>query len=104
MLDNFVPLGIGPPQSLPVTIASLVFNLTLASALSFNVEAPDGSKTTWSGFITSATTTQLVGGHAWTTTDLTQEGPYFITPVLTAPGGTVDCKPFAIWARDQFAN
>jgi hypothetical protein len=113
--DNNVPIGIGPPNALPVTIrqgASTV-DLTTVTGVTLNVTREiDGSTTTWVCVIDSSGV-DGVNGQTYLTChypfaaytppalgDVSVLGTYDLAPVLTVPaGGTgIPCYSFEICA------
>lgn len=102
---KWVPIGIGPVMTFPVTIRSSTADLTTVTGVSFQVQRPDQTTTTWPGTIQGgATSVQLVAVHAFATSDCTMTGDFMVTPVLSVPGGVVNVEPVVLQCRNVFGN
>lgn len=104
-----VPLNIGAPNTLIFPIAEIAgLDLTTVTGVSFSVQAPDGTTTSWTATIPATVPvtqgqyanlagnanpvpTLLFAQHTFASSDCTQLGVYLVAPQLTVSGGTVPC-------------
>lgn len=95
-------VGAVPPEALKVTIkqGESGLDLTTASAVSLFVRKPSGAEQTWTCAIQSSTTSVLVVTAVYSGGYLDEVGEYRAKPVLTVPGGAVNCKAFSFAVKD----
>ncbi len=100
-----IPIGIGPPNTLDLTILQddSELDLTTVTGVSLQVtRSLDGSTATWACTIRSASAGQLVASYPFASGggDVPVLGTYEIAPMLTVPGGVVPCYAVRIQAVD----
>ena len=94
-MSLIIPFGTSAPVTLSISITpydpSLDLTTVTAVALEVSRQA-DGGTATWVASIAGGATPSLVVVNytfASAGVDFPVTGPYFVTPVLTVPGGTV---------------
>lgn len=75
-----------------VTVPSI--DMTTVTAVSLEVQKPDGTTTTWTASISTSSTSSLTYLHTFATGEITTAGDYRVVAVLTVPAGTV--RAFAV--------
>jgi hypothetical protein len=104
--------GVGPTTllTIPIQAGQSGIDMTTVTAVSLNVKRGrnDPSPGVWSAVILSSLPPTAPGGssmvayHAFQVSDCTVPGRYIVQPVLTLPGGTVDCYPRELIVTDRF--
>jgi hypothetical protein len=100
-----VPLNVGPPTSIQITLQSPVFgpDLTTVTAVNLGVVRRDGTTATWACEILSATTRELVVRYTFSGTELTSTGAFILGPQLTLPGGVVPAESVVLFVSSANA-
>ncbi len=101
-----IPLGIGPPNYIGLTIQAGDSNLDLTTVTALNLEvtvAQDQTTYTWACIILTQTPDELTALYpfsAYTAPsmgDVYAEGTYYVAPVMTVPGGFVPSYSFSFY-------
>lgn len=88
-----LPASVAPPSRLTFVVMSQDFgpDLTTVAAVTLLVRRSDGTTTSWSCSIESATSGELVAQYAIQAGDITATGLYEVAPQLTIQGGAIPC-------------
>lgn len=88
-----LPSNVAPPSRLTLFVESQDFgpDLTTVAAVTLLVRRGDGTTTSWTCSIESATSGELVAQYAIQAGDITSTGLYELAPQLTIQGGAIPC-------------
>jgi hypothetical protein len=94
-----IPQNITAPQTVTLRFLSpsLGANLQTVTAASLNVLRTDGTTATWALTIVSATPSEIVCQYTFAGTELTVTGVYYLTGMLTLPGGVAQAGAIALY-------
>jgi hypothetical protein len=106
-MPTTVPIDIGPPMALPITVVSGASgrDLTTIASVYLLVDRGDGKVVKWPATIASATAQTLQAVHAFVPGDLPVVGRYSVSPrMVPAAGQEIVCSEDDLIVTDPFGH
>lgn len=101
-----VPSTIAAPAAFTVSFytPALGVNLTLVTAVQFQMLRYDGTTETLTAAIVSATPTELIAQYTFAGGEITTTGAYKLAPQLAVPGGFLPAEPVTMMVTSPFSS
>lgn len=96
-----VPQSISAPATFTVTFTAPYFgvDLTSVTAVAFKMLRKDGTSTTLQGTIIFSVPGELVVQYQFSGGEITSTGLYYLTPMLSVPGGQIPATSIALMVQ-----
>lgn len=101
-----VPSTITTPSTITIRFKSpaLSFDLTTVTGVTLGVLRRDGTQTTWTMTMLSATSSELVAQYQFQGGEITGTGIYMLAPALTVSGGTISAETVSMFVASPFST